>query len=79
MVKRQLIEVIYPDGTSGQVSNDVLDVLIATGKILRFRRADSWVDVIRDKAYLRDYRNDAGFTGQDRRSPWQTAGADPDD
>ncbi len=78
MVKRQLIEVVYPDGTSGQVSNDVLDVLIATGKILKFRRADGWVDVIRDHACLRDYRNDGGFTGQDRRTPWQTAETNPD-
>jgi len=50
MEKRQLIDVMYADGTSGQVSNDVLDVLIATGKILRFRRSDGWVDLIRDQA-----------------------------
>lgn len=78
MVKRQLVEVIYPDGTSGQVSNDVLDVLIATGKILKFRRTGGWVDIIRDQACLRDYRNDKGFSGQDRRTPWQKAGTDPD-
>ncbi|MBD1401159.1 GSU3473 family protein [Pelovirga terrestris] len=79
MMKRQLIEVVYPDGTSGQVSNDVLDVLIATGKILKFRRAAGWVDIIRDQAYLRDYRNGGGFSGQDRRTPWQTAGTDLND
>ncbi|MFO7812033.1 MAG: hypothetical protein R6V21_03615 [Pelovirga sp.] len=78
MVKRQLIEVMYPDGTSGQVSNDVLDVLIATGKILKFCRADGWVDIVRDQACLRDYRSDGGFSGQDRRSPWQSAGTDAD-
>jgi len=78
MVKRQLIEVIYPDGTSGQVSNDVLDVLIATGKILKFRRVDGWVDIIRDQARLRDYRSDRSFSGQDRRSPWQINATDSD-
>ena len=78
MVKRQLIEVIYPNGTSGQVSNDVLDVLIATGKILKFRRADGRVDIVRDHAHLRDYRRDGGFSGQDRRSPWPTEGTDAD-
>ncbi len=70
MEKRQLIDVMYADGTSGQVSNDVLDVLIATGKILRFRRSDGWVDLIRDQARLRDYRCDGNYVGQDRRSPW---------
>lgn len=70
-MKRELIEVIYPDGTSGQVSKDVLDVLVATGKILKFRRADGWVDIIRDQARLRDYRSSENFGGQDRRSPWQ--------
>ena len=34
------ISVIYLDGTFGKVSNDVLDVLIATGRITRFKRAD---------------------------------------
>jgi hypothetical protein len=78
MEKRQLIEVIYPDGTSGQVSNDVLDVLIATGKILKFRRTDGWVDIIREQARLRDYRRDGNYAGQDRRSPWQLKATDSD-
>jgi len=78
MEKRQLIEVIYPDGTSGQVSNDVIDVLIATGKILKFRRTDGWVDIIREQARLRDYRRDGNYSGQDRRSPWQLKATDSD-
>lgn len=77
-MKRELIEVIYPDGTSGQVSKDVLDVLVATGKILKFRRADGWVDLIRDQARLRDYRSSENFGGQDRRSPWQLTAPDSD-
>lgn len=77
-MKRQLIDVVYPDGTRGQVSNDVLDVLIATGKILRFSRAAGWVDIVRDHACLRDYRRDGNYTGQDRRSPWQTEATDAD-
>jgi len=78
MVRRQLIEVIYPDGTLGQVSNDVLDVLIATGKILKFCRGDGWVDIVRDHARLRDYRSCENFRGQDRRAPWPTKVADSD-
>ncbi|MFO7767026.1 MAG: hypothetical protein R6V33_11395 [Pelovirga sp.] len=75
-MKRQMIEVIYPDGTSGQVNNDVLDVLIATGKIVKFRRAEGWVDIIRDQAHLRDYRRDQNFSGQERRAPWPVTATD---
>lgn len=77
-MKRQRIEVIYPDGTSGQVSNDVLDVLIATGKILKFRRSEGWVDIVRDQASLRDYRRMENYPDQDRRSPWPSAGPESD-
>lgn len=77
-MERQLIEVIYPDGTSGQVSNDVLDVLIATGKIVKFRRAEGWIDIVHDQARLRDYRNDEKYPGQERRSPWPAAIPDLD-
>ncbi|MBN1956773.1 MAG: hypothetical protein JXQ81_04090 [Desulfuromonadales bacterium] len=69
-MKRSLIQVVYLDGTESTVSNDVLDVLIATEKILRFRRADGWVDIIRGNAQLRDYRSDGGYKGPERRSPW---------
>lgn len=76
-MKQQLIDVIYPDGTSGQASNDVLDVLVATGKILRFRRAAGWVDIVRDQSHLRDYRRNRGYFGPDRRSPWLTKATNP--
>lgn len=64
------IQVVYLDGTTGAVSNDVLDVLIATGKIKCFKRSDGWVDIIRSDAKLRDYRNSDDYRGHERRSPW---------
>ena len=69
-MKESLIEVVYLDGTESTVSNDVLDVLIATGKIIRFKRSDGWVDIVRQNAKLRDYRNRDAYVGQDRRAPW---------
>ena len=65
-----LIEVVYLDGTEGTVNNDVLDVLIATEKILRFKRTSGWVDIIRKNASLRDYRSREIYPGQERRAPW---------
>jgi len=65
-----LIEVVYLDGTESTVSNDVLDVLIATGKIVRFKRSDGWVDIVRQNAKLRDYRSRDTYDGKDRRAPW---------
>jgi len=66
----KLIDVVYLDGTESTVSNDVLDVLIATEKVLRFRRVDGWVDIIRGNAHLRDYRAIGEYSGPERRSPW---------
>jgi hypothetical protein len=69
-MKESLVEVVYLDGTESTVRNDVLDVLIATQKILRFKRADGWVDIIREKAKLRDYRSREKYSGHERRAPW---------
>lgn len=69
-MKISQVQVVYLDGTTGAVSNDVLDVLIATGKIKCFKRADGWVDIIRDNAKLRDYRTEDVYGGQERRAPW---------
>ncbi len=69
-MEETLIDVIYLDGTESTVSNDVLDVLIATEKIMRFKRSDGWVDIVRQKANLRDYRSREIFAGQERRAPW---------
>ncbi len=65
-----LINVVYLDGTESRVSNDVLDVLIATEKILRFERSDGWVDIVRSRTKLRDYRNSHDYRGPERRAPW---------
>ena len=65
-----MVNVVYLDGTESAVSNDVLDVLIATGKIQRFKRNDGWVDIIRGDAKLRDYRNAKDYQGPERRAPW---------
>lgn len=65
-----LIDVVYLDGTESTVSNDVLDVLIATEKIIRFKRSEGWVDIVRKNAKLRDYRKREVYGGQDRRAPW---------
>ncbi|MCF6267662.1 MAG: hypothetical protein L3J57_14115 [Desulfuromusa sp.] len=67
---KQLIEVVYCDGTESTVSNDVLDVLIATEKIIRFKRSDGWVDIVRPNAKLRDYRSRETYAGQERRASW---------
>lgn len=69
-MKISLVSVVYLDGTVSTVSNDVLDVLVATGKIQRFKRSDGWVEVIRRGAKLRDYRNGDGYVGPERRAPW---------
>lgn len=66
----ELIDVVYLDGTESTVSNDILDVLIATEKVLRFRRKDGWVDIIRGNARLRDYRTAGEYSGPERRAPW---------
>ncbi|SEA61700.1 hypothetical protein SAMN05660420_02628 [Desulfuromusa kysingii] len=65
-----MIDVVYLDGTESSVSNDVLDVLIATEKIIRFKRSDGWVDIVRQNASLRDYRKREAYNGQERRAPW---------
>ncbi len=69
-MKQPLIDIVYLDGMTARVTNDMLDVLIATGKILRFRREDGWVDVADSSTRLRDYRRNEDFEGKERRSPW---------
>ncbi len=66
-----LVSVVYRDGTESVVSTDVLDVLIATGRIKKFKREDGWVDIVEDKDQLRSYREDEQYSGPERRSPWQ--------
>ncbi|WP_303721177.1 GSU3473 family protein [Malonomonas rubra] len=68
-MKISQVKVIYLDGSTGVVSNDALDVLIATGKIKSFKRTEGWVNIVRDCAKLRDYRNAKDYPGPDRRAP----------
>ncbi|MEA3545092.1 MAG: hypothetical protein U9R69_07730 [Thermodesulfobacteriota bacterium] len=69
-MQESFIEVVYVDGTESTVRNDVLDVLIATEKVIRFKRIDGWVDIVRQNARLRDYRSREIYAGQERRAPW---------
>ena len=69
-MKTKSISVIYLDGTLGEVSNDVLDVLIATGRISKFKRIDGWVDVGERHNKLRDYLKSGKYQGLERRAPW---------
>ncbi len=64
------IDVVYQDGSYGKVSNDVLDILIATERIVRFRRRDGWVDLLADADRLRDYCGFQAYRGIERRAPW---------
>lgn len=73
-MEKPRIEVVYLDGTESVVSNDVLDVLIATQKIIRFKRASGWVEIVREKAKLRDYRSREKYCGDERRAPWPEKG-----
>ena len=63
-----LISVIYLDGTRGEVTNDLLDVLIATGRLSMFKRDNGWIDV--NKGKLRDYLKAGGHDGAERRASW---------
>ncbi len=67
---KKLISVVYLDGTESVVSNDVLDVLIATGRIKKFKRADGWVDVDFSDDKLRHYQSEGKYAGPERRAPW---------
>ncbi len=66
------VKVVYPDGTESTVGNDVLDVYVATRKIVSFKRSDGWVDLLGKNSKLRDYRKREVYAGQDRRAPWPT-------
>ena len=65
-----MIQVIYLDGTISSVGNDVLDVLIATGRIKYFKRGGDWVVADSKVTRLRDYRSNLDYQGPERRAPW---------
>ena len=65
-----MINVIYLDGTKSRVQNDVLDILIATGRIRTFQRDEGWIDLSQQEIRLRDYRKGFDYDGPERRAPW---------
>jgi len=59
-----LIRVMYPDGMTEMVRPPVLQHLIATGKITKFRRESGWA-VVGTDAVRADRRNP--YYGEERR------------
>ena len=59
-----MIRVMYFDGLTEMVRPPVLQHLIKTGKIMRFRRAEGWTEIGTDM--IRTDRRDP-FNGKDRR------------
>lgn len=60
-----MIRVMYQDGVTEMVRPPVLQRLIESGKILRFRRIDGWAEIGTDP--IRAQRR-IPFSGRDRRS-----------
>jgi hypothetical protein len=60
------ILVQYTDKTFGAVSNNDLDTLIASKKIIGFRRSGGWVDV--STGPLRRQDSPQQYLGQERRT-----------
>ncbi len=58
-----LIPVVLKDGNEELVSNDELQFLLLTEKIMLFRRSDGWAALGRDK--MRNQR--APYNGEERR------------
>jgi len=59
-----MIRVMYFDGLTEMVRPPVLQHLIETGKIMRFRRAEGWTEIGTDPVRF-DFRNP--YFGQERR------------
>jgi hypothetical protein len=59
------ILVQYKDKTFDAVSNKDLDTLIASGRIIAFRRSGGWVAI--GNAPLRGQGSPAGYHGPERR------------
>ena len=67
---KPLIDVVYADGVVSTVHNDLLDILIATRKIIGFKRAEGWVNITQAANRLRDYSRAPVYSGPERRAPW---------
>lgn len=62
------ILVQYKDRLFDVVQNNILDELIASDKIIAFRRAGGWVDI--DKGPLRGKSAPTEYRGPERRTGW---------
>ncbi len=58
-----LIKVIYKDNSADMVKDYLLEGLIASGRIVAFRRSSGWVTIGKDP--VRNGRRD--YAGQERR------------
>jgi hypothetical protein len=61
-----LIQVTYTDDRFDYVKDFMLDSLIESGTIARFRRSTGWVDVSSEA--IRKMKPQGGYTGEERRS-----------
>lgn len=59
-----MIRVMYHDGLTEMVRPPVLQHLIETGKIYRFRRNDGWAEIGNDPIRMTDRES---FRGRERR------------
>lgn len=54
-----LLNVIYPDGSSGMIKSSTLDTLVRMGRIVAFHCSEGWVELRR--------KNESTYNGKDRR------------
>lgn len=64
-----MVRVMYHDGMTEMVRPPVLQHLIETGKILKFRRSDGWAVLGADPIRV---QLNHGFRGDERRQPRMT-------
>ncbi len=55
-----LINVIYPDGTSGKVRASILNSLIKFGRIVAYKCSEGWIE-------LRRKKDTSNYSGSERR------------
>lgn len=64
------IDVIMKDGTYHHFTPRVLDVLIETNRVMKFRRSNGWVTVGVDPVRIRsrgEFNSQNGYHGPERR------------
>ncbi len=60
-----MVRLIYYDGTFDMVKSSRLDHMLGTGRVMKFRRSDGWVDV--NNGPLRSGGGDGLYSGPERR------------